>query len=79
MKKVASPPKTIAKSDPWSKAIANLRNHPKNRPNTREALERHLATMFGNKATTEEVQALIARLEREGLAKETGGKIEYAI
>jgi hypothetical protein len=78
-KKAAPSPKAIAKSDPWSKTVANLRDHPKNRPNTREALERHLATIFGNKATTEEVQALIARLEREGLAKETGGKIEYAI
>jgi hypothetical protein len=77
LKKAASSQKAIAKSDPWSRVIANLRNHPKNRPNTRDALERHLSTLLGNKATPEEVQALVARLEREGLVKETGGKIEY--
>lgn len=73
------PAKKSAVSDPWSKTVANLRDHPKNRPSTVPALERHLKTMLGNGATTEQAQAMIRRLEREGLATIANGKVEYRI
>lgn len=73
------PAKKTAAPDPWAKTIANLRDHPKNRPSTVPALERHLKTMLGNGATTEQAQAMIRRLEREGLAAIANGKVEYRI
>jgi len=73
------PAKKSAVPDPWSKTVANLRDHPKNRPSTVPALERHLKTMLGNGATTEQAQAMIRRLEREGLATIANGKVEYLI
>lgn len=78
-KKPAASPKTTAKPDIWSRLIANLREHPKNRPATRTALERYLSTSLGNGATPANVQALIGRLERDGVTKTTGGKIEWAV
>lgn len=75
----SKPVKKTAVPDPWSKTIANLRDHPKNRPSTVPALERHLKTMLGNGATAEKAQAMVRRLEREGLATITDGKVEYRI
>ena len=83
VKKVAKVPAKAAKKtaapDPWVKTVANLRDHPKNRPSNVAALERHLKTMLGNGATPEAAQALVRRLEREGLATIANGKVDYRI
>jgi hypothetical protein len=81
-KATKAPPKSAKKAavpDPWAKTVANLRDHPKNRPSTVAALERHLKTMLGNGATAEKSQAMVRRLEREGLATIANGKVEYRI
>jgi len=78
VKSNATPAKAVA-ADPWTKAISNLRDHPKNRPTTFAALERHLKTLLGNGSTDAKVKALAARLEREGVATVAAGKIEYRL
>jgi hypothetical protein len=75
----AAKPKKAAANDPWSRAIANLRDHPRNRPRTPAALQHHLKTLLGKDATDAKVQSIIARLEREGLVKAIEGKIEYRL
>jgi PIN domain len=77
--KAAPPTKKAAKADPWLRVLGNLRDHPNNRPTTRTALERHLATMLGNSFTQAVVTKLIERLQREGMAVVNGNKIEYKI
>jgi len=76
---LASP--TAAKppvSDLSQKIIDNLRTHPRNRPSSREALERHVATVLGNTPTPKQVEALIAGLQRDGILKIDGKKIAYS-
>ena len=75
----AAKPKMAAANDPWSRAIANLRDHPRNRPRTPAALQHHLKTLLGKDATDAKVQSIIARLEREGIVKAMDGKIEYRL
>jgi hypothetical protein len=77
-KSSAKPANAVA-ADPWTKAIANLRDHPENRPTTRAALERHLKTLLGNGSTDAKAKALAAQLEREGVATVAAGKIEYRL
>jgi predicted methyltransferase len=55
-----------------------LREHPKNRPATLVALERHLTTMLGTEATQAKVCTLIERLQREGIVAVNGQKIKFA-
>jgi hypothetical protein len=62
------------------KIIANLRDHPMNRPATRTALQRHVVTILGNGTTPEFVQARIDELERTAVITITpAGKVEYKI
>lgn len=75
----AAKPKKAAANDPWSKALANLRDHPRNRPRTPAALQHHLKTLLGKDATDAKMQSIIARLEREGIVKSADGKIEYRL
>jgi hypothetical protein len=78
--KAATPPlKKAAKPDPWLRTLANLRDHPNNRPTTCTALERHLANLLGKGTPQAVVKTLIARLQREGVAVVNGDKIEYKI
>jgi hypothetical protein len=78
-KTATPPPKKAAKPDPWLRTLANLRDHPNNRPTTCTALERHLATLLGIGTTQAVVKMLIAKLQREGVAVVNGNKIEYKI
>lgn len=86
--KKAAPPKAVVKTskaalqktaepDVRLKLIANFRDYPKNRPSTRKALERHIGTALGGKATPSAVQDLIAALERKGVLKIADEKVEY--
>jgi len=70
-----APPKTEA----VSKVIANLRKHPKNRPSTRAALERHITTTVGGKATPSAVEDVIGAMERAGVIKITDKHVEYSL
>ena len=70
-------PQKTGKPDVRLKLIANFREHPKNRPSTRTALQRHIGTALGGKATPSAVQDLIAALERAGVLKVSGQKVEY--
>jgi hypothetical protein len=78
--KAAAPqPEKVAKPDPWSRAIENLRDHPNNRPTTSKTLEHHLTALLGKEISPTVVKDLIARLQREGIAVAKGKKIEYKI
>lgn len=68
-----------AANDDLAKAIANLRDHPRNRPKTPAGLLRHLKTLLGKDATDAKVQSLRDRLCHLGLAKAVDGKIEYRL
>ena len=68
-----------AASDPHARAIANLREHPRNRPRTKAALHRHLKTLLGKGATDAKANALLARLDQDGITKTVDGKIEYRL
>lgn len=70
-------PQKIAKPDFLQKLIANFHLHPKARPSTRAALERHIGTALGGKAAPAVVQDLIAALECEGVLKVSDEKVEY--
>lgn len=72
-------PGKVAKADPKKKVIENLCEHPKNRPSTMVALERHVTTMLGKDATEKAVRALIAKLQKEGVVVLTGKKVEYKL
>jgi hypothetical protein len=83
-KKTAKQPKKLARTKPaaaaptaFEKLAMYLRAHPKNLPTKRKTLERHLPSMLGGTATSEELQPLISKLEREGIIKIKGEKIEY--
>ena len=76
-KKAAVGPQKTVKQDILQKLIANFRQHPKARPSTRTALERHIGTALGGKAALAAIQDLIATLEREGVLKVSNEKIEY--
>jgi hypothetical protein len=65
-------------NDDLAKAIANLREHPRNRPKTAAGLLRHLKTLLGKDATDARVQSLRDRLCRLGLARVVDGKVEYS-
>ena len=78
-KTVAPSPQKTAKPDPWTRTLANLRDHPNNRPTTIEALERHLGTMLGSGTTEAVVKKVYERLVREGVVVPNGKKIEYRI
>ena len=71
-------PQKKAKADVRLKLVANFREYPKSRPSTRAALERHIGTALGGVATPSAVQDLIAALERDGVLKVSGDKVEYA-
>jgi hypothetical protein len=71
-------PQKKAKADVRLKLVANFREYPKSRPSTRAALERHIGTALGGAATPSAVQDLIAALERAGVLKVSGDKVEYA-
>lgn len=78
--KATTPPMNeTAKPDPWLRVIENLRDHPKNRPTTSAALERHLAAMLGKETPQTIVNTLIAKLQNEGVAVLVGNKIQYKI
>jgi hypothetical protein len=68
-----------AANDPLARVIANLREHPRNRPRTEAALHRYLKTLLGKGATDAQANALKARLDREGVTKAVDGKIEYRL
>jgi len=70
-------PKRLSKPDPWQRVIANLRDHPNNRPTTSAALERHVTALLGKNTTEKVVKALIARLQKEGVVVLRGKRIEY--
>ena len=72
-------PKRLSKPDPWQRVIANLRDHPNNRPTTSAALERHVTTLLGKDTAEKVVKALIARLQKEGVVVLKGKKIEYKL
>jgi hypothetical protein len=78
-KKAPGGPQKTAKPDILQKLIANFRLHPKARPSTRAALERHIGTALGGKAAPAEVQDVIATLGREGVLKVSGEKVEYTV
>jgi hypothetical protein len=68
-----------SKTDAVSKVIANLRKHPKNRPSTRAALERHITTAFGGMATPSAVEDVIDAMGRAGVIKITDKNVEYSL
>lgn len=70
--------KAATAEDAYARLVDNLREHPANRPATRIALLRHVATSLGKLAlpTAEEV---VARLERAGIVAIADGKIAYRI
>jgi hypothetical protein len=72
-------PVKAAKPDPKKKVIENLRDHPRNRPTTAAALERHVTTVLGKDTTEKTVRALIAKLQKEGLVVMTDKKVEYKL
>jgi len=78
-KKAPGGPQKTAKPDILQKLIANFRLHPKTRPSTRAALERHIGTALGGKAVPAEVQDVIATLEGGGVLKVSGEKVEYTV
>jgi hypothetical protein len=61
------------------KVIDNLRAHPENRPSSREALERHVATMLGKRSLPRTAQELVAGLARDGVVTISDRGIDYAI
>jgi len=79
MKPAESWPKGKAKIDVVPKLIANFRQHPKARPATRAALERHIGTALGGKPVPSAVQDVIAAMERAGVIKITDKRVEYAL
>ena len=66
-----------SKANALSKAIANLREHPRSRPSTRAALERHIATVLGGKAASSAAQNVISALELAGVVKVAGKAVQY--
>jgi hypothetical protein len=72
-------PVKAAKPDPKRKVIENLRDHPRNRPTTAAALERHVTTLLGKDTTVKTVLALIAKMQKEGLVVLTDKKVEYKL
>lgn len=68
-----------ARPDPKKKVIENLRDHPRNRPGTVAALERHVSTVLGKDASEKAARALIAKLQKEGLIVLTDQKVEYQL
>lgn len=78
-KTTTPPPKETEKSDPWSRTIENLRDHPNNRPSTVKKLENQITALLGNGASEAAVKELIGRLHREGIAVANGNKIDYKI
>jgi hypothetical protein len=72
-------PKRLSEPDPWQRVIANLRDHPNNRPTTSAALERHVTTLLGKDTAEKVVKALISRLQKEGVVVLKGKKIEYKL
>lgn len=77
--KTSTTPTNGSDPNPRNKILENLRAHPKNRPLTRDALTRHVATLMGNKPTPKEVEALVAGLERDGIVKTGDKKIAYTL
>lgn len=61
------------------KVIDNLRANPANRPSSREALEHHVATILGKKASSTILEALITGLERDGIVTISDRQVDYAI
>jgi hypothetical protein len=68
-----------SKTDAVSKVIANLRKHPKNRPSTLAALERHVATVLGSKTTDHAPRDVISALELSRAVKVAGKRVEYSL
>jgi hypothetical protein len=79
MEVVKSRPKEKVKIDIVPKLVANFRQHPKARPATLVALERHIGTALGGKATSSAVQNVIASMERAGVMKITDKYVEYSL
>lgn len=82
-KKVSKSPTTSTKQGPPTlrqRLIENLRAHPKNRPSSRAALERHIATLAGNeKPPARSIAELIDGLTSEGVLTVGDKAIAYAL
>jgi hypothetical protein len=72
-------PEKTAKIDIVSKLVANFRQHPKARPATRAALERHIGTALGSKGTASAVQDVVDAMRRAGLIKISDKHVEYSL
>ncbi|MEZ5432403.1 MAG: PIN domain-containing protein [Verrucomicrobiales bacterium] len=77
------PPKSSAPSatnDSLTRALTHLRRNTKNRPKRNRTLETHLLAHFGKSATTEEITALIARLQQAGFIRiDEKGAVTYQL
>jgi hypothetical protein len=77
-KPAAKVAKAVTADDAYAKLVDNLREHPANRPATRTALVRHVATSLG-KLASPTAEDVVARLERAGIVTIADGKIAYRI
>jgi hypothetical protein len=71
--------KTVSADEAFTKLVDHLRAHPKNRPTTRKALERHIPSVIGATVAADVARALISRLESEGVATISDKEIQYKI
>lgn len=59
------------------KVIEHFRAHPQSRPARRAALEKWLASHLRGKVAEHDVPAVVAEMERRGVVKISGTKVEY--
>lgn len=74
-----APPNEKLESAEVEKIVDHLRMHPKNRPATRQALQRYIPTVPGISLSPELIEKAISVLEHEGVVTYTGKKTSYKI
>lgn len=72
----SAPPKAT-EPDRYQRTLTHLQDHPKNRPSTYAALERHFGTLLGKGTTQQSVRKVIDKLQAEGVVVVSGDKIAY--
>lgn len=77
-KSPASPKETLEPSD-VERIVDHLRAHPKNRPASRRALQRHIPAIAGANLSPELVDQAIVTLEQQGFVTYVGTKTSYKI
>jgi hypothetical protein len=77
-KQPASPKEKLEPAD-VERIVDHLRAHPKNRPASRRALQRHIPTIAGTSLSSELIEEAIVILEQQGVVTYAGTKISYRI